>query len=598
MNWSHLGAANYIYPEEVPREISADVIVVRLSQLDLFAGGLQKLKTKNSLSSVILIMDADELPTSFTNLLNLHILSEYLYNPSPAEIESAVVHRSEYIQTQKQNLHLKYLVEEQTEQLLKMQKELEDRVEKRSRHLLDTRAKLVQTNLRIESFRKALVATYKASSLQELEQFLNSSLAEMLKTSWIKIVFEEDGLFEKDITKQLDFSYLKIPLYASSQVSAEQEKIGSIFFMKPSHLKFTKEEKDLLDRVSETVSLSIARLQRLDEAEALKMQWESTFNAISDPLILVNEAYEVLQSNTAFAQQSKSSSKSAKCFEQLFARQSPCEGCVLGKKILVQDSQFRNYEVSSQKLSFESSKSPVYANFYRDITDQLQLQQELMESARGAELGIISSSIAHELNNPLGGMLTFTQLLRMDLPPQHPFYQDLIDIEAGIHRCKDIVQNLLVLARKPIENSEENISVASCLKEALQVLELQTKSFGIRINPPDPQLDFSLRGKKHYLLQSLTSLLQESINSINQKKYSYPQHKGRIDIFIYKSGSKLHLEIKDNGIFADDVNVISPKISTRAKSVAQRLINELGGELHLKGFTDPFTRALLIFENP
>lgn len=589
-SWNHLGASNFSYPEELTAEIRPDVAILKLSQLKDFATFLERAKRQNPFFRTVLVCDEETLQEPFYSLYNQQVFSDCLMDPTPQQLEATLLLALEHSQTEKQNLDLESLVQEQTEQLQRAQKDLEERVEKRSRHLLDSRAKLVQTNLRIESFRKALVAAFRASSLSELENYLNVSLAEIVHTAWVKIVTEAEAeSFESQLSKELNYNFLKLSLYDN------QDPIGLIFFMKPAPMKFTKEEKDLLNRVAEAVALSIQRLHKLEESRAVKLQWESTFDAISEPLVLISETYDILQGNASFDKFRNKKGKSQKCYELMFARSSPCEGCHLGESFQVQDSQFRSFEVKSQKIFLESSREPAFVNLYRDVTEELQMEQQILESARRAELGIISSSIAHELNNPLGGMLTFTQLIKMELPKDHVFYQDIVDIEAGINKCKDIVQNLLNFARKPDESESEDFPLQGAIDEAIALLELQTKAYGISIRRKFPEQSLTLKGQKYYLIQSMTSLLQRSMNLIIAKKRQYPQHKGQIEITIIKKDHFIAITVQDNGFSNEAEPAPTQHQDHLAKAVSQRLIQELGGNLTWEGFEDPWTRALILF---
>src|SRR5690606_23702095 len=82
--------------------------------------------------------------------------------------------------------------------------------------------------------------------------------------------------------------------------------------------------------------------------------------------------------------------------------------------------QSRTFEISIQASPIEVQDQEVILVLMRDITSRLVLERKIVESSKQAELGLIGSSIAHELNNPLGGILSFVQLIRMDLNEKSP----------------------------------------------------------------------------------------------------------------------------------------------------------------------------------
>ena len=122
-----------------------------------------------------------------------------------------------------------------------------------------------------------------------------------------------------------------------------------------------------------------------------------------------------------------------KCYKALFNRNKPCENCKLGNEFFWADQKHENiititYKVSSQTIEFDLYNKNLFVNIYNDVSEQQRIERIILESAKMAELGTIGSSIAHELNNPLGGMLSFIQLIRMDLKGDEHYHEDIIQM--------------------------------------------------------------------------------------------------------------------------------------------------------------------------
>jgi two-component system NtrC family sensor kinase len=75
-------------------------------------------------------------------------------------------------------------------------------------------------------------------------------------------------------------------------------------------------------------------------------------------------------------------------------------------------------------------------------------QEKLIHSEKLASLGQLSASVAHEINNPLAGILTYARLLEKRLAPEKPVAEWIKTIQLESKRCGEIVNNLLVFARK------------------------------------------------------------------------------------------------------------------------------------------------------
>ncbi|MFV8248945.1 PAS domain-containing sensor histidine kinase [Bdellovibrio bacteriovorus] len=461
------------------------------------------------------------------------------------DLETHLFSALEEANQRKQDENLALLIREQTAQLKRLQIELEERVQKRTKFLTEARRKLFLTNSRIEGFKRALMAVHEASSVVEIEQLLNDSLAATVQTSWIRLFFHpQDELFAKQVQTQLSFTQFQVPLFR------QHEKVGSIFFLRAPDHPFSKDESDFLTRVAEAVALALDRIQKLKESESMKEQWEATFNSMSDPVVLIDTNYDIIQSNKALNERLSESKEetSRKCYKVLYNRDEPCPGCQRGSNFRVQSrSAARTFEVYSQSLVLDSEKPPVFVNLYHDVTQQLKMERQILESAKMAELGTIGSSIAHELNNPLGGILSFTQLIKMDMDPQHPLYPDVVEMEAGVQRCKEIVQNLLGFTRDPNADREGAVSLKEVCLRSLKIVELQTKSQGIEVKLHFPADDIVIRGHLNMLAQALKNILQISIDRVTDRIRHNKDFKALMDIEILTTDGVPEILVHDNG---------------------------------------------------
>lgn len=105
----------------------------------------------------------------------------------------------------------------------------------------------------------------------------------------------------------------------------------------------------------------------------------------------------------------------------------------------------------------------------RDITRQKNLEYRLINAEKLASMGTLAAGVAHEINNPIGVILGFTDLLLQDADPNSQQWEDLKTIERqGLH-CKQIVENLLSFARHGREGTERT-DICQCIDEVLKIV--------------------------------------------------------------------------------------------------------------------------------
>jgi two-component system NtrC family sensor kinase len=114
-------------------------------------------------------------------------------------------------------------------------------------------------------------------------------------------------------------------------------------------------------------------------------------------------------------------------------------------------------------------------------TRELQeIQSHLSQSEKLASIGKLAAGIAHEINNPLGGILIYSHLLLEDAPEGHPHHDNLLKIVKETTRCKGIVKGLLDFAR-PKEPEWAPTDIHDLLDGCLSLTGRQTLFQNIRV---------------------------------------------------------------------------------------------------------------------
>jgi two-component system NtrC family sensor kinase len=107
----------------------------------------------------------------------------------------------------------------------------------------------------------------------------------------------------------------------------------------------------------------------------------------------------------------------------------------------------RQMEISSQDELGELALA--FNRMTGNLQRNRELEASLAQQGKMASLGVLSSGVAHEINNPLGVILGYAGYLENKLDPQDPNYHFIHEIKRESKRCKKIVQDLLNYARTP-----------------------------------------------------------------------------------------------------------------------------------------------------
>ncbi len=103
----------------------------------------------------------------------------------------------------------------------------------------------------------------------------------------------------------------------------------------------------------------------------------------------------------------------------------------------------------------------------QDITDRRLLEEELAQAQKLESIGRLAGGVAHDFNNLIMGVMGYTELVRMQLPTDHPAQEDLNVILSGARRTADLTRQLLAFARKQVINPssiDPNAQISIMLK--------------------------------------------------------------------------------------------------------------------------------------
>ncbi len=223
-------------------------------------------------------------------------------------------------------------------------------------------------------------------------------------------------------------------------------------------------------------------------------------------------------------------------------------------------------QLSAALIYDRSGQEVATVGIFTDLRPRLQMEKKLEEthlqlvsSEKMASLGKLAAGIAHEINNPLGGILIYSSLLMEDLPPDDPKKPDLEKIVQEAGRCKEIVKSLLEFARQT-EPKKESVDINRAITGGLFFLENQALFHNIRITKRlDPSLPWVI-GNAGQLKQVFLNII------INAAEAMHGSGELTITTFPSPDHTSIFMEFTDTGEGIPEENlsrIFEPFFTTR-----------------------------------
>jgi two-component system NtrC family sensor kinase len=255
------------------------------------------------------------------------------------------------------------------------------------------------------------------------------------------------------------------------------------------------------------------------------------------------------------------------------------------------DGELIEGDLSASLIYDEKGNQIASVGIFKDLRERLRIERELqkmqealLQSEKLAAMGRLTSQIAHELNNPIYGIMNTLELLKTEIPPESK-RRRILDLSLSeIQRLSEMLRNMLSFS-KPEEEKRRPIKIDELIEGILLMMERQMRESNIQVETSfDPDIP--------EIMASTNQMRQVMLNLIKNAKEAMPKG-GNLFIRTGKEDNRVLIHIQDTGMgIPEEIRdkIFEAFFTTKQKvkgvglglSVCYGIIKDHGGEIKVE----------------
>lgn len=375
----------------------------------------------------------------------------------------------------------------------------------------------------------------------------------------------------------------------------------------------------LFESITESMRAEESLLENERQYPILPQEYHTLLDTIHNAILLLSPDLKIIWANKYVNDLmgfSLSDASRQYCFDLLKHAGKPCEechalGCIrTGKptsgKIASEDG--RIWASDAFPVKDEQGRVNKIIMIYRDVTDEIKLRAETIHAAHMASLGELAAGVAHEINNPINGIINYARILadKSQASDCDPLIPNEIMREG--RRIAKIVNTLLTFARA---RSEDKTLICICLHEVLyNTLSLSKKLLetnGVQLKIDLAESPLPVNGISNQIQQVFLNVITNALYALNKK---YPGTND--DKILEISGKKIkrdgqpyfRITFRDRGTGIPDAiidKVYQPFFSTKPAgqgtglglSISYNIIRDHKGRMQIESKEGEYTSVII-----
>jgi signal transduction histidine kinase len=382
-------------------------------------------------------------------------------------------------------------------------------------------------------------------------------------------------------------------------------------------------ERKVEERTAELV-LSNEKLQREivvrrkaeEQISKSKAMLQSVFDGISDPLIMLDKNMSILMLNEAAVKYYRLSSDEdaigRACHKAIRGESSPCEGCSVsehtaaGTQVTFERKGFFDPGRVEQVTVYPilGARSGLGGSILRisDITENRNMEKQLIRADRLSSLGQLSGGIAHEIRNPLSGIRLFVDILCDEEKFQRTEaeLEILQEIRGNILKIDSIIARILDFARGP-QSTSRKIEVNSLINESLKFWYPKMRNREIKLDLALGDGLPDVHGDAIGIQQVVNNIVQNAIEAMSKEGWlSISTQNGQSSFYEGRPVVKIKFQDTGPGIAPDQQEkIFNPFFTTKPAgtglglAISYQIVKRHGGILTFYNNSDQGTTFIV-----
>ena len=307
-----------------------------------------------------------------------------------------------------------------------------------------------------------------------------------------------------------------------------------------------QQTQDEIGRLVQSFNQLLAQLYEITmNLKTEKELLATVVGGIGAGMVLLNSDKRIIWWNPIFAQWFCREELLLLACEEVLAEEGADCSLTDNGSVLTHDIKGRRRYLRKMYYSLhpENVTQPAYLVLLEDVTQQVEMEAQVIETDKMAAVGLLASGIAHEINNPLAIVSAHSEDLldRLNEDPSQLGQEELVTglqiINQQMSRCKQITGGLLHFARKR-QDTRDLIDLSTSTAQTVALLDYRARQKKTQIST-DIEKDLYVFGNENEWQQVILNIVTNALDASEEG--------GKIEIRARCKGETIQVEIEDNG---------------------------------------------------